>query len=131
MTTAAAGMPETRRLLDGRCAARSHCIWALYVLSALWGVAQITSRENALIYCLTSVMFGCAATLWAVTDSRIRGRPLLPIVRILFFFTWPLATLLYLVATRGWRGIGWWALNAFSLLATLCISLVLTSLALP
>ena len=116
-TADSAGTPFSDR---ERIAYRRYCLLALYVLAAFWGVAQIVSPTNGLIYFVTTILFASVATLWAIEDSRIRGVHIVRILQVLFFFTWPIASLIYLLATRQWRGLGWWLLNAMGLFAVMC-----------
>jgi hypothetical protein len=73
-----------------------------------------------------SLIFGSgAATYWAVEDSRIRNRPLHGIVVPLYFFSWPIASLVYLLASRRSQGALWWLLNLGGLFAVFMVALVL------
>lgn len=71
---------------------------------------------NSLMYALFSVAIASAATGWCSVDARLRGRPMLHIVRIITFFTWPIASPIYLIYSRRWRGLGLAALHGLGLL---------------
>ena len=43
-------------------------------------------------------------------------------------FTWPIASLIYLMVTRRWRGLGWWCLHAAGLFGTPFLTFCSTSL---
>jgi hypothetical protein len=72
----------------------------LYSLSALWGVVQSLSTNSAL-YMLSSLMFALLATGWCVVDARRRNRPLLSVVQMIMFLTWPLAVPICLMRLAG------------------------------
>ena len=114
----------------GPISLRRFYVLLLYVLAAVWGVCQVISGQYALPFMLASLLYSSTATLWAATDSKLRARPLLPIVQLLFFLTWPIATCMYLIATRGWRGIGLWLLHAVGLMFTTCLTFYPTFLTL-
>lgn len=66
---------------------------------------------------LIAIMLACAAVMACVNDARVRGKPILPIVQFLMLFVWPVSVILYLIASRGWRGILWallWTATALS-----------------
>ena len=48
-----------------------------------------------------------------------RGVP--SIVWLLFFFAWPLASLLYLIWTRGIPGVGYWVVNVVGLFVVMIL----------
>lgn len=119
--TTAANNADAKSGTDSGCSAKSYCLVALYVLSAVWGGLQIVCLQNAFFAWAFALLFASLITFWASIDAKLRGQPMLHIVQALFLFTWPLAALVYLVATRRWRGLGLWALNAFGLFATMCV----------
>lgn len=94
---------------------------SLYVHAAVLGAVQMAFLENAAALLTIQLLIASAATYAAVEDSRRRGRSLVHSVQIVFFFTWPLAWLVYLIVTRGWRGVGWWLLHAVGLYAAFFI----------
>ena len=81
---------------------RRCCVILLYVLAAFWGVAQIVSSANGLIYILSALLFATAATYAAIEDSRLLRIQFVRILQVLFFFTWPIASLICLMVTRDW-----------------------------
>ena len=95
----------------------------LYGVAAFWGFAQAVS-ENSLIYYLVAMLLSCFATAWSAVDARRRGKPLLPVLQMITFFSWPIAVPIYLIATRKWRGLAYALLHAIGLyivmLGTLC-----------
>lgn len=101
---------------------RRFCLVILYVLAGFWGVAQIVGSINGLIYILAALLFATVATHAALEDSRLRQVQFVHILQVLFFCTWPIASLIYLIVTRGWRGFGWWFLHAVGLYAATCFA---------
>jgi len=84
----------------------------LYGIAAVYGASQILWYNNLTADYLVGIFMALLLTHWAITDSRDRDSPMVPIVRLIYFVTCPLSTLIYLIATRGFRGIGWALLNA-------------------
>ena len=101
---------------------RRLCLVILYMLAAFWGIAQIVSSTNALIYVLFVLLCATVSTHAAIEDSRSLRVQFVHILQVLFFFTWPVASLVYLMVTRGWRGFGWWLLHALGLFAAMCLT---------
>ena len=98
----------------------------MYGLAALHGVTQVFWGEGAAIEFVISLLMALAATNWAIYDRRTQGGGFHGVLRVVYFVTWPLASLVYLIATRKFRGLGWWAVNVVALIATMGITLWLT-----
>ena len=94
----------------------------MYGLSAFWGVAQIIAPNSGSLYIASAIAFATSATLWFMVDRRILAKPQLPILQLLFFFTWPAASLIHLITSRGIRGFGFWLLHSIGLFATMCLT---------
>lgn len=109
---------------NNRLKHRRYVVMALYGLSACWGVAQTLERENAIVEVAGAIAFATTATLWFTIDRRILAKPQLPILQLLFFCTWPVASLIHLVASRGLRGFGYWLLHAIGMFATMCLTFI-------
>ena len=105
-----------------RIAYRKFAVIALYGLFAFWGAAQLVAPDNSLLYIASAIAFATSATFWFATDRRILAKPRLPILHLLFFFTWPIASLIHLLTSRGFRGIGYWMMHAIGLFATMCLT---------
>ncbi len=105
-----------------RFAHRRYAVFALYGLSAFWGVAQLVVPDNSLLYIASAIAFATSATLWFTLDRRILSKTRLPILQLLFFFTWPVASLVHMLSSRGIRGVGYWMLHAVGLFATMCLT---------
>jgi hypothetical protein len=74
------------------------------------GLAQYAQGPERLIAALT---FGSAVTLWCTLDARCHGKAFLHSFGWVMFCTWPVGGLVYLIWTRGTRGLlayGWIAI---------------------
>lgn len=117
-------VPETQSLADATeakktirlVASRRYTVIALYVIAAIWGMLQIVVPEGSPIDVFFSLAFALIATSWCAADCLVRDHRLRGWARIAYFLTWPLASLIYLIATRQWRGIGLWILHAVGLI---------------
>ena len=119
MTIAATTLDSTAA---DRIVHRRYAVLALYGLSAFWGIAQLVAPNSSLLYLASAIAFATSATLWFTIDRRILAKPRLPILQLLFFFTWPIAALIHLLTSRGLRGIGHWLIHAVGLFATMCLT---------
>lgn len=115
-------------LTDRRITQRRHAVVALYGLSAFWGIAQVVGSNNALLHIAATLAFAATATSWFSVDRRIYERPRIPVLQLLFFFTWPIASFIHLVSTRGFRGCAHWLLHAVGLFVTMCLTFIPTIL---
>jgi len=97
----------------------------LYGVAAFSGFADALS-VNALVYWLIALLWACFATAWCVADASRRGAPLLPVLQMIMFLLWPIAVPIYLVTSRGWRGLGYAVLHAFGLTAASQFSFLAT-----
>jgi hypothetical protein len=94
----------------------------LYGVAAFSGFAQAIS-ENSLVYYLVAMLLSCFATAWCVVDARRRGKPLLPVLQMITFFTWPIAVPIYLISTRKWRGLAYALVHAIGLYVVMLATL--------
>lgn len=101
---------------------RRHCVIAIYGLTVVYGFVLAAGQFDGAFYMFFAAAYASAFTLWAVNDSRIRGRPMYRISEELFFFSWPVATLIYSVGTRRWKGLGQWLAHAIGLYVTLLLA---------
>jgi hypothetical protein len=97
---------------------RRSCLAGLYLLAATSGLMQGLIPETGIPEYLISILFCVEATGWCVIDSRILGHPLLPVLRLIIFLTWPFSVPIYLVWSRGMRGVGLACLHAVGLMFT-------------
>ena len=87
---------ELRRLL----------IITLYLAALVSGVVQVTDPYfGGLHFLLLFVMAGAAAW-WVISDARVNGSAMVPMLQHLVVLFWPIAVPLYLIATCGVRGLG-------------------------
>ena len=98
----------------------------LYVASFFWGVVQVMRPDSGRLYLLFSLVMAGAAACWAVSDARNRGKPILHILQLFIFLLWPIAVPVYLISTRGFRGLGLSVAHAMCLILALCIGFYIT-----
>ncbi|MEE8450726.1 MAG: hypothetical protein V3R99_02395 [Thermoguttaceae bacterium] len=99
---------------------------SLYVFFGASAICQALSPRSLLLAFVFPVAIASTVTFWCVVDSRILGRPMLRVLQMLTFFTWPIAVPLYLVWSRRLRGVGLVFLHALGLMATLFIVFYVT-----
>lgn len=100
----------------------------LYVAHVLGGAMQCFTLVGAWYWCL-SLMMASFAAMWVAFDARHRRKPMVRIVQEIVMGLWPIAVPVYLVTTRGVRGLGWAALNIIGLLIANFIGFFSTILA--
>ena len=100
----------------------------LYFTTFFSGVAQALSSSICVHYLCSFAMAG-SATGWMVSDSRERGNPILHILQTLIMVFWPIVVPIYLVTTRGIRGLGFAIVHAIGLLFVLSFGIVATAIA--
>ena len=86
-------------------------IIALYCVTTAYGASQVFSYDDGAIYIAYSLLFGLILTHWVVQDMHCAGRYLSSGWRLLYFFTCPISTSIYLIKTRGFIGVGWVLMN--------------------
>ena len=101
---------------------------ALYFATLSWGAIQCFPQQGGVHYIFALLMASMAA-LWVVFDARHRGKPLVSIVQFLVLVSWPVAVPIYLISTRGVRGLGWSLLNLVGLAVMCLLGFFATSLA--
>ena len=100
---------------------RRWCVYALYGLAAFWGVVQVVLPTSGSVNALSAIAFAAVATTWAIYDFRVIERRVPSIIWLIYFFTWPLASLLHLIWTRGIPGVGYWVVNAVGMLVVMML----------
>ncbi len=103
-----------------------YCVVGLYVLAALWGSLQILLPYNDGVYYLIKILFAMHVTCWAVYDSKARGKTILHVLQMLYFLMWPIGATVYLIRTRGWRGIVIAVLHAMGLMLCMAVAFFAT-----
>lgn len=104
---------------------RSLIVVAFYVAAALIGSTSALSH-NALVAYLGKFLLACTAAEWCLIDASYRGRPMTWSVQFLTLIFWSIAVPIYLIATRGWRGVGWVLLHGVGIYATIFAAYYLT-----
>ena len=86
-------------------------IICIYILVAAEGASHVFSFENRRIFTIYAISFSLFASIWAVQDAKSKNIPFYYLLRLLYLFTCPLSTLVCLIYTPGWRGLGWAIVN--------------------
>lgn len=91
-------------------------LFYIYFLFALSGIRRALYGDVQLVDLAISFALSAAMVKFCVVDSRCRGNTLLLSFHWIIFFTWPVSVPIYLVCSRGIKGIGWAVLNVVLLL---------------
>ena len=113
--TASGNIDRTTGCSDKRKKLRRILLFCLYLLAAIAGATGADRSQAVVVQIVFPFMMASAAAYWCVVDSRILGRPIVPAVQCIMFFTWPLAVPIYLVYSRRLRGLGLGVLHAMGL----------------
>lgn len=100
-------------------------IVAFYSAAAIFGLIQALS-ENGLAHLLSSLLLACSAAGWCAADALRRGKSMPWAVKLLTFLFWPIAAPIYLIVSRGWRGVGWTLLNVLCIYAVVFAAYIAT-----
>ena len=80
----------------------------LHFFAILWGIhSGATSGTASPIDMLFPLVAGVVVVWACANDARMRGKPFLGMMAFLMLVVWPIAAPLYLISSRGWRGILW------------------------
>ena len=90
-------------------------LFGLYVAQIAMGATQCFPL-NVAVYWVFSWLVATLASMWVVFDASHRGKPLVSIVQLIVLFSWPIAVPVYLITSRGIRGLGWTVLNVTGLI---------------
>ena len=93
---------------------RRAAVMCFYALVAGWGVLHALCPDQAILWFLFSTGLATAATGWCVVDSRMIRRPVIHSLHWIIFFTWPVTVPIYLIRSRGLRGLVLALLLAFA-----------------
>ena len=96
-------------------------VYGLFALAGCSDATQIESSPYTLTEAIASFACGIFTTSWAVSDSRKRGHPIVHILQLLMFLTWTVAIPIYLIWSRGWKGLGWAVLHCIGVIATTAV----------
>src|SRR5690606_40721138 len=102
----------------------------LAVMLLLMGGRAAVTQEPDVIDVLAWLATAVGVTVTCAVDSRIVGKPMLPITQIIMFFTWLFAAPIYLIWSRGRRGIIHALVAIIAFVTLLAIGATVTMLAL-
>ncbi|GAA5507780.1 hypothetical protein [Novipirellula caenicola] len=113
-------------LHHSRIVYRRFAVVAMYVIAACLAAMQSAALNGGMLGILGALGLSTSATMWFWIDSHLRSRPHPWSLQFVFFLTWPLASLVYLLASRGGvRGLGYWMLHAIGLGVTVAFASVI------
>ena len=98
---------------------RSFLLICIYFLFALWSIRRALFESIRLVDLAMSLALSAVMVKFCAVDSRCRGKTLLLSFHWIIFFTWPISVPIYLLCTRGIKGVGWVVLNII-LLVLVC-----------
>lgn len=90
-------------------------ILSIYALVACGSAFSVFHYADPTIDYACAIAIAILATIWAINDARLRGKTFHPILRMLHLLLFPLSLVIYLVCTRGIRGLGMAVLHAIAL----------------
>ncbi len=93
----------------------------MYAVYFFYGASQVFRYEGNETYFIATILLVILAAVWTFADSKLRGSRLNPALRVLYIITFPISTFIYLAATRGIKGAGWWVLNFIGLYFALAV----------
>ena len=105
---------------------QSVALFCIYALVLAEGVSQVFSYENRLVLLIYGWGFSFFATIWAIHDSKLRNLNFYYPLRFVYLITCPLSTVIYLIYTRGWLGLGLVVANFIALVAVSIIAFYVT-----
>jgi hypothetical protein len=100
---------------------RRRLLAALYFVAAFYG-AGLALSKNVIAYSCIAILIATLATAWCIADARRQGKPLLPALQMIMFFTWPVAGPVYLIASRELRGLLYAVVHTICLYALIIVS---------
>jgi hypothetical protein len=84
---------------------------AYYLLAVVWGVRQVWHSVSSRIDLLVPLTFQLALAWWAIVDAKSRNRPIPLLSQQWYFWFGPLLVPVYVISSRGWRGVGFLVLH--------------------
>ena len=99
---------------------------AFYGLAILWGARSAVASERSASDFVFQVVLAMCLGIWAVTDARQREKPIPRSQQFWFLILAWLVVPGYVIVTRGWKGLGWIALNALSWFAIATLAMHIT-----
>ncbi len=106
-----------------------HTRWfllAYYSLFAMWGVRSAWPTVPSRLDIMLPLALYAVASWWVIVDARARGRGVPLLLQQWFFLAAVLLVPIYVIWSRGWRGLGYVTLHVVlgSLLAAVSIDAV-------
>ena len=106
---------QQRALRHSAVIRRAAWLVFLHFIAATWGIHLVANYGERQWEFMFSYAAGFAIVLACAADAQIVGRPLLRIIQLVMFFTWPIAAPAYLVSRRRWWGLLWVFIFALTL----------------
>lgn len=99
---------------------------AFYSLFAMWGIRSAWPTVPSRLDIMVPLSLYAVASWWVVVDARLRGCAVPLLLQQWFFLAAGLLVPVYVIWSRGWRGVGYLALHGLLgyLLATVCMNAV-------
>lgn len=108
---------ETTPVSSGRFSLQTILVVMLYLISIFsWG-SNVFYFENSSIYFASSVLFAIVGTVWAINDAGSRQQTFYPILRMLHLVLCPFSLMIYLIYTRGMKGVAIVVVHAIAMSA--------------
>lgn len=108
--------PSSADDVHKRFSTQTRLILSLYALLAFAAAFSVFHYDNATAYYTCSIVFAILATTWAINDSRLRDLTFHPVLRMLHLLFCPISLVIYLICTRGIRGLGMAALHSVAMI---------------
>lgn len=106
---------------------RNFIVIFIYFLFALWSVRTALFEGVQPVDIAISLALSAAMVKFCIVDSICRGGLLLNSFHWIIFFTWPVSVPIYLLWTRGIKGVLWAVLNIVMLIVVYSVVFVMTS----
>jgi hypothetical protein len=87
----------------------------LHLFAIEWGFDRGSGNDNSPLMIFIPFTFGILVVLTCAMDAARRGTPILHILKFVMLMSWPVSAPIYLIWSRGWRGLLWSMLWAFTL----------------
>jgi hypothetical protein len=90
----------------------------IHLLALLWGIHRAAEAQSGPADLLLSLTVAITIVLACANDARIRRTPLVSIIKFIMLFTWPITAPVYLIWSRGWRGVLWailWSITFYGI----------------
>ena len=123
---AVVGKPATEARADPGFRHTRWFLLAYYSLFAMWGIRSAWPTVPSRLDIMVPLSLYAVASWWVVVDARLRGRAVPLLSQQWFFLAAGLLVPVYVIWSRGWRGVGYLALHGVLgyLLATVCMNAV-------